>query len=442
MCVSPIMVKVTSRTFLTERYIDAPCGKCIECLKRRQNDWKLRICNESKNWSHFYFFTLTYRDDMLPCNVHWCDCVDSPLYSGRKPECDEWISRHSFGTDMICCSTAFKSDVQHWLKRMRIRYERSFDQPLKMKYFICAEYGPNPRGTKRPHYHGVIMTDASYYELLPAFNEWNDNYGRVDFKEVGAEREDKSAVSNYVSKYCAKGEFESRAYDISLGRIENAWLCASKNIGSIWSESLREHYERKYPAAFSVAGEWSFSDIDLSYHKNYFNGKTSNPAWKDVERILSDIYVYDGQNHRYKMPRYLRERIFCEPKYFINYDTSSKISLHLCPEEGAIEQGFRPFAFYPQPITFESKIRMDKRYVSENFVSCALAYLLSLRASTRDWENFCNFRKCHSRLSSRECFRLHSDRQQAAKLYRESSAKSSLSNFYTTNMWTHRELDE
>ena len=67
MCVNPLQIRVTSRTFGTSHFVDAPCGKCVECLKRRQNDWKLRIVHESQYWSKLYFFTLTYNNDSLPC---------------------------------------------------------------------------------------------------------------------------------------------------------------------------------------------------------------------------------------------------------------------------------------------------------------------------------------------------------------------------------------
>ncbi len=441
MCLFSLNVKVTSRTFGVDRFIDVPCGHCIECLKRRQNDWKLRICNEANNWSHFYFFTLTYRDEMLPCNVHFRDTLDDCLFAGRLPDCKAFIEKHKLGDEVGVFSTALRADIQKWLKRMRVRYERINGECLRMKYFICSEYGPNPRGTKRPHYHGVIMTDAVYNDLLPAFNEWFERFGRMEFKEVGINREDKSSVANYVSKYCAKGEFESRREDIEYGFIEKAWIAMSKNIGAGWAESLRKSYLHRYPHAFSVDGSWSYDDIDRSYHKHFFNGKTTDPAWRDIQSLCDDLYVYDGKNHKYKMPRYIRERIFYSFKTYINYDTTNEINLHIFTGEGNVKSRL-PYYSAPFPITFKSKVRKDKRYVSETFVSAAVAYLLCLRTAALDWERFCNFRKRHLGLSYVECFRKYSESQDAAKLCRQSVAKSSLSNFYTSNMWSHREFDE
>ena len=102
MCVRPISVKVLSRTFGITRYLDAPCGHCIECLKKRQNDWKMRLCHECGYWSHVYFFTLTYSNDSLPCHVYYRDCLSEPLFSGTYND----VFQYASDNDLLICSTA------------------------------------------------------------------------------------------------------------------------------------------------------------------------------------------------------------------------------------------------------------------------------------------------------------------------------------------------
>ena len=70
-----------------------PCGKCPQCLVDKQNSYKLRLIEEFRNWSHAYFFTLTYSEDTVP--------------------------RNDLGN-----TSASVSDLQKWLKRFRIRVER------------------------------------------------------------------------------------------------------------------------------------------------------------------------------------------------------------------------------------------------------------------------------------------------------------------------------
>lgn len=148
MCTRPITIK-QKNAFGSDSVQTFPCGACPECLKDKQNAYKMRLVEESKNWNYLYFFTLTYSDESLP--------------------------RNDFGN-----STACVKHIQSWLKRFRIRQERArcdiegipykylaFPSvrdtcSVKFKYFICAEYAPDGeyvdrkgclrRSTMRPHY--------------------------------------------------------------------------------------------------------------------------------------------------------------------------------------------------------------------------------------------------------------------------------------------------
>ena len=46
--------------------VPVPCGKCIECLKARQNALVSRALEESQKRGSFVFLTLTYSDEYLP----------------------------------------------------------------------------------------------------------------------------------------------------------------------------------------------------------------------------------------------------------------------------------------------------------------------------------------------------------------------------------------
>lgn len=107
MCLRPISVKNPTR-YVGTYVMQVPCGKCLECLKDRQNSWKLRLMEESTNWDFLYFFTLTYSDENLPL-------TEDGL------------------------STACKRDVQLWFKRFRVSFKRSHGFDFVGKYFICAE---------------------------------------------------------------------------------------------------------------------------------------------------------------------------------------------------------------------------------------------------------------------------------------------------------------
>ena len=451
MCVNPIQVKVVSRSFGVSRYVDAPCGRCVECLKRRQNDWKLRIVHEANYWSKLYFFTLTYSNDSLPCRVDYADLAYPEKYAefyGSYNECKAFAT-----DDMLIRSSACKDDVQRFLKRLRTNYERKHGKTLDMKYFVCAEYGPNPNGTKRPHYHGVIMTDAEYLHLLPEFNEWSKEYGRMEFKQVGFGRDQSSKVANYISKYCAKGCFESRYEDIQAGFIERAWYIMSKNIGSRWFEDNKKQWLKYVPVSSTIVGDWTLEDVE-----KFFASGTDRAVLcaQEIDQLIDNFFVMDGDStYSYKLPRYYRERLLCVKKSFNNVslkkDNGNAIpQLSVCqsflqsPRGSKYELSGRTsyaFAYLPEPITFETFVRKDVRYVAENFLSVAFAYRTSLRVIHRYQEEFDALKVAIPTLQDFEIdIRLLRQRARA-KLYREQMSTSSLRDFYNSNMWKHREFD-
>ena len=478
MCVNPLQIRVTSRTFGTSHFVDAPCGKCVECLKRRQNDWKLRIVHESQYWSKLYFFTLTYNNDSLPCRVDFRDIaygIDDALFLGSYNECVEFVGNDD---DLVVRSSACKVDVQKFLKRLRTNYLRSTGSVLEMKYFICAEYGPNPNGTKRPHYHGIIMTDADYFDLLPDFNAWSRDFGRMEFKQVGFGRDQASKVANYISKYCAKGCFESRIEDISNGFIERAWYIMSKNIGLRWLEQNSFQWLDKVPLSSEMSGEWSYEDVEKFFNvcpsfgdlgdklprffskdfKTHYNSnrKLVDKYAKEIDSLIDSFFVCDGSNsYSYKMPRYYRERLLCVKKTFLNSDILLKNgkpipTLRICESQlqpvsssgDGLQQGSHfAFSYLPEPITYESYIRKDTRYVSENFLSVAFAYRLSLRALNRFQDLYSSAKSRQPMAKDTEILLSLSRKQEMARVYREKMSTQRLLDFYNSNMWNHREFD-
>ena len=160
MCLNPIQIK-TEDAFGIPVNQSVPCGKCIECLKDRQNSWKIRLIEEARDHRYVYFFTLTYNDDSVP---------------------------FSYTEDGTRVNHVNKVDIQLWIKRNRIKFERQFNRELDFKYFITSEYGPN---TGRPHYHGILFTDISPTFISAMFADWSETYGFINFSQVGANRKKK-----------------------------------------------------------------------------------------------------------------------------------------------------------------------------------------------------------------------------------------------------------
>lgn len=361
MCVTPISFKSVDNYGMTCTMC-VPCGKCPECLKDRQNSWKLRLMEESKNYAYLYFFTLTYNDESLPV-------TDDGL------------------------STACKRDVQLWLKKFRMAFERYRGVRLSdyFKYFICAEYGPN--GTHRPHYHGLFMTDLDSSSIAGLFKDWELNKGFVKWDSIAFNPDERQAVANYVSKYCCKGEFASRSADIEAGLIEKAWTIVSKGVGA--SYCMDKH----------------------NRHYHMPDSEVSCPSREQLDTIIDRRKVsFDTgkQKFTYKMPRYYRERLYM-----------SKLP-------------FEQKVWNKNKMCYEEKIVY--RYSSKNFLSRQIA----MRVRERVLEDFAHrvgaestevlsdvrFDEAARRLSSYNPLDLD---------YRKIRVRSKLANFYITNAnkWSH-----
>lgn len=298
MCLFPITIK-SNDAFGNFALQTVPCGKCLECMKDRQNSWKIRLIEEYRDHRYVYFFTLTYNDDSVPF----------VLYGDEK------------------INVVFKNDVQWWIKRNRIAYERFFKREIDFKYFICSEYGPN---TGRPHYHGILFTDISPTFISSMFHDWSSNYGFVDVSQVGRKgsklsRSSASSVGNYVAKYCAKpmafkSDVEKRfGVLMAEGIIPSPFYLISKGIGASYIKRMKR------------------------YHLPFIRDKKARIA------TICDRAFYHDASFKYKLPRFYRDRLYrkkfpfetkvwnpklklYEPKTVYRYASKNLLSLQMQSE--------------------------------------------------------------------------------------------------------------
>lgn len=148
--------------YMTKK-VTVACGKCVECLQKRSEEWSFRIMDECSMWRDNCFVTLTYNDENLPQN-----------------------------------GTLVKSDLQKFLKRLRRAVE-----PVKIRFFACGEYGSKGM---RPHYHVIVFnwcpsdmkffkTDKSGCELFRSATI--EKLWTFGFSSVGK-------VTLQSAKYCSK----------------------------------------------------------------------------------------------------------------------------------------------------------------------------------------------------------------------------------------------
>lgn len=286
MCTNPrtLRLRPTENGSLAWRYgvgyqrnneVVVPCGKCAECLKKRQNDIMCRCYAQGKEAKSMHFITMTYKEEELPIAqtiykvdketgeitrisdpellpdekvdyprylVTHCEVspriVDVPCYldSEKQPQTKIPGSIASLLEDLsdeayfVRFTASLNSrDPRLAIKRFRTTWGRSHpDDPLDFKYYLCGEYGQ--KNTRRPHYHMLTfgLTDDQVNALAA---EWH--YGDILVEKCNETNNDGSNgyanVSRYVGKYSAKGMFNNPAY--LSGCVPRSRCSASRGFG-------------------------------------------------------------------------------------------------------------------------------------------------------------------------------------------------------------------
>lgn len=258
MCVRPIQrVRRIGNKTVTDIL---PCGKCPECLKKRQSGYMCRCIEEAKKRGNIWFITLTYSDEHLPK-------ID--------------------GIPSLC-----REDIKKWKREVRRSYLKK--NGLKFpdfSFLLCGEYGPR---TYRPHYHGFICGLDKYHAMLLS-RYWEDNYGFTVFKSVPFTSKDTSCVARYVSKYCVKPD----GLKVFSDKVEKPRIQTSIGFGLPYDFEERKSYYLDGVNPHSLQG---FSRGSL-------------------ETIKSRLkYSFDG--YSYSLPIYLRKKLLYEESHDGNLKAS------------------------------------------------------------------------------------------------------------------------
>lgn len=180
-------------------YVPIPCGKCIECRKQRQLNWKLRMLEEIKEHKHNYFITLTFAPEELQ------KLVDETQ------------------VDVECNALATIA-----VRRMLEYYRK--DNKKSIKHFLITELGHE--NTERIHLHGILFSDETleFTNLQPVGRTFNANwkYWKYGIVNVGTYVGEKTI--EYVSKYMTKLDKDHKGFE---GKVH-----CSPGLGKAFTETL------------------------------------------------------------------------------------------------------------------------------------------------------------------------------------------------------------
>lgn len=193
------------RPFLGAKRVTVPCGKCLACRANNASQWATRVMHEAEYVKSACFVTLTYSPEFVPSD-----------YSLRK------------------------SDLQKFLKRLRISLERKHLGHIRA-FLACGEYGEK-RG--RPHYHVLLLgwspNDLVFHHISysgePVYtSKFLESIWRRGFCPVGTLTGRSAAyVARYSKKLLNNAGNRLKPFVVSSRRIPLVGVEGFGAIGAQW----------------------------------------------------------------------------------------------------------------------------------------------------------------------------------------------------------------
>ena len=188
------------------------CGRCPECLSKKQSMWALRCHAQLKESKVACMVTLTY---------------DSFKYDKNGNIIGENLN-------LRCVD---KKDCQKFIKRLREYFDR-VKNTQDIKYLLTAEYG---KRTGRPHYHAILF-GLQFDDLI--FHK-KSKRGNIIYRSRTLEKlwkhgictVDSVTVSPAIARYCTK-------YAVKDTGNDDTFMLVSKNLGI--NQLLKEFNGRSY----------------------------------------------------------------------------------------------------------------------------------------------------------------------------------------------------
>lgn len=278
-CLHPICIrkKEIDETILSSQLVTpnnivnytrlVPCGHCIECLRTKSKNWRIRLFEEYKSCSDAKFVTLTFSEesykklkedvlklavedvDGIKCYRRKCSGMNSYRYIPLKGKfLDKQIARLA---------------IRRFLERYRKRYR------VSLRHWLITDYGH--RGTERLHLHGIVLnarcTTQRSHRTLIKFEEFRDlwSYGHIWLGWCT----DRSI--NYITNYITK--------------IQDARVFVSPGLGkSYLTEQVIQFYKE-------TLSPWMHTQYMRGKHLlcRYFRNKIFNDDEKERMRLNYEL---------------------------------------------------------------------------------------------------------------------------------------------------------
>lgn len=207
------------------------CGKCIECMKKKSNQWKVRLQEEIKT-NKGIMVTLTFSNESL-----------KKLYKETK--------LNGYNRDNEICKIA----VRRFLERHRKEHKKS------IRHFLMTEIGGGRY--EHIHIHGLLFNTTK--EIIE--KHWK--YGFIHFGDYVNEK-----TINYIVKYISKVDEKHKYY--------TPIVLASKGIGSNYLNSFNATQNKILKKDKYKLNDGKEIGLPIYYRNKLFDDDTKEKKWLEL----------------------------------------------------------------------------------------------------------------------------------------------------------------
>jgi len=276
-------------------YIPIPCGKCMECRKKKAREWTVRLMEEIKNGNKGIFITLTFNNESIK---HLSETVTIntlieyyKLFGENVDKVDKklhWKLKNKlkgYKHDNEIATLGVRLFLERWRKQFK----------TSVKHWLVTELGHE--GTENIHLHGILWTNKSL-KTIKAKWQYGYIFPRDDYEYkinyVNAK------TINYICKYIYKTDVDHKEY--------NPIILTSAGIGNRYIKEKVYSHEEEWLHR-DKEGNWSLRTYKKyklvnKAHGNYLKNKFNENGTDETYRT--------GTGHKIALPTYYRNNIYTE----------------------------------------------------------------------------------------------------------------------------------
>ena len=228
-------------------FVDFPCGKCFECVRKKKLDWEIRL-NAACDWSDCAFFILlSYEDFYYPKDDHNVD---------------------------YC-----KRELQLFLKRLRKRCCELYGKDVRLKYFIASEYGEEKN---RLHYHLCLFCKGftcTWLEMSHLIHDYrvriNGEFSWIPPLRFKGRRKHYKKVSDHISDPCWYQGFVGNVYNLKMNKSKIKYTI--------------KYIQKQYN--FKMYSRFSFRDLLPGLFDSLKDFSVNAPIGGEISFDIVDEYI-------------------------------------------------------------------------------------------------------------------------------------------------------